>query len=100
MGRVASETRVTSQVTKTTQYLYNKDGSMQSITYPSQRTVGYTYGKAGRALSVIDSTGPINYATSATYAPHGELSTYTNGFVSGGFTGINNADTYSSRLQP
>jgi RHS repeat-associated protein len=100
MGRVASETRVTSNVTKTTSYLYNKDGSVQSITYPSTRAVNYTYGGAGRALSVIDSSGPISYVTSATYAPQGGLSTYTNGFVSGGFTGITNADTYSNRLQP
>ena len=100
MGRVASESRVTSNITKTTSYLYNKDGSIQSITYPSTRVVSYTYNKAGRAISVIDSTGSINYATSATYAPQGALSAYTNGFVSGGFTGITNTDTYSNRLQP
>ena len=78
-------------------YLYNKDGSVQSITYPSTRALNYTYGGAGRALSVVDSVGPINYVTSATYAPHGVLSTFTNGFVSGGFTGAN---SYSNRLQP
>ncbi len=102
MGRIASETRVTSNITKTTSYLYNKDGSVQSITYPSTRSVNYTYGGAGRTLSVIDPTGPINYATSATYSPHGGLSTLTNGLVTGAgaFPGITSADTYSNRLQP
>lgn len=38
--------------------------------------------------------------TSATYAPPGTLATDTNGFVSGGFTGITTANTYNSRLQP
>jgi len=100
MGRVTSETRVTSNVTKATSYVYNMDGSVKSITYPSTHTVNYTYSAAGRALSAIDPAGPINYATSATYAPPGELATYTNGFVSGGFAGIATANFYNSRLQP
>jgi RHS repeat-associated protein len=100
MGRIVSETRITSGVTKTTSSVYNLDGSVKSITYPSTRTVNYTYSAAGRALSAIDPTGPINYATSATYAPPGELATATNGFVQGGFTGINTANVYSNRLQP
>jgi RHS repeat-associated protein len=49
---------------------------------------------------VIDSTGPINYATSALYTPSGELSIYTNGFVSGGFAGYTMSNTYNNRLQP
>ncbi len=100
MGRVKSETRVTSNVTKTTSYVYNLDGSVQSITYPSTHTVNYTYSAAGRALSAIDPAGPTNYVTSATYAPPGELVTATNGFVQGGFTGINTTNVYSKRLQP
>jgi len=99
-GRVQSETRVTSNVTKTTSYGYNQDGSVNSISYPSGRTVNYTYSGAGRALSAIDPTGPINYVTSATYAPPGELATYANGFVSGGFSGITTANVYNKRLQP
>src|SRR6202795_3042655 len=75
MGRIASETRVTANVTKTTSYTYNKDGSVSSITYPSTRVVNYTYSRAGRVVSAIDPTGPINYITSATYAPTGEVAT-------------------------
>ena len=100
MGRVKSETRVTASVTKTTSYVYNLDGSVQSITYPSTHTVNYTYSAAGRALSAIDPAGPTNYVTSAKYASPGELVTATNGFVQGRFTGINTANVYSNRLQP
>ena len=99
VGRVVSESRVTANVTKTTSYVYNPDGSVKSITYPSTRSLYYTYSGAGRVLSVVDPTGPINYVTSATYAPQGAPTTYTNGFVSGGFTGITNAHTYNKRLQ-
>jgi RHS repeat-associated protein len=62
--------------------------------------VNYTYSSAGRALSAIDPTGPINYVTSATYTPHGALATGINGFVSGGFAGITTTNIYNSRLQP
>src|SRR5882672_9033312 len=94
VGRVASETRVTASVTKTTSYTYNLDSSIQSMTYPSTRVVNYSYGGAGRALSAIDPTGPINYVTAATYAPQGALYRFTNG------SSIAGAMTYNSRLQP
>ena len=100
MGGVASETRVTANVTKSTSYIYNKNGSVKTVTYPSARSVNYTYSGAGRVLSVVDPTGPINYVTSATYAAPGELATATNGFVQGVFTGINTANVYNNRLQP
>jgi RHS repeat-associated protein len=91
---------LTSNVTRTTSYTYNQDGSISAIAYPSGRTLKYTYGGAGRPLSAIDPTGPINYVSSATYAPHGALATYTSGSVSGGFTGITTVNTYNKRLQP
>ena len=108
MGRVASETRVTSNVTKTSSYVYNLDGSVQSATYPSGRTLNYTYSpdnirSAGKVLSIIDPiplpNGPINYVTSATYAAPGGVKTYLSG-VTGQFNGITTADFYNSRLQP
>ncbi len=94
MGRVASQTRVTSNVTKTTSYAYNLDSSIQSMTYPSTRVVNYTYSGAGRALTAIDPIGPINYVTAAIYAPQGALYRFTNG------SSISGAMTYNSRLQP
>jgi RHS repeat-associated protein len=106
MGRIATESRTTANVTKNTSYSYNQGGLLKSITYPSGRTLNYTYNvsggsnSAGRPTSVTDTTGSVNYLKSGTYAPQGALQTYTNGFVSGGFAGISNVDTYNSRLQP
>jgi len=100
MGRIATEVRVSESVTKTSSYGYNQDGSVRSVTYPSTHVLNYTYNGAARATQVVDPAGPINYVTSATYTARGELSTSTNGFVSGSFGGITTANTYNSRLQP
>lgn len=106
MGRIATESRITSGVTRSTMYDYNQVGLLRNITYPSGRTLSYAYSlagasiSAGRPVSVTDTAGSINYLKSALYAPQGALQMYTNGFVSGGFSGINTANTYNSRLQP
>jgi RHS repeat-associated protein len=95
-----------SPVTKALTYVYNLDGSMKSLTYPTGHQVLYTYtiagqtNTAGRARSAIDSTGTtINYVTAATYAPPGEVGSYTNGQTSG-FTGISTTNAWNDRLQP
>jgi len=106
MGRIASETRITASVTKTTSYLYNQDGSIKSVTYPSTRTVNYTYGPSGssstaaRPVSAVDAGGPTNYVTGATYAPFGGISGMFNGIVAGGFGGVVTTNWYNQRLQP
>lgn len=99
VGRVLSEERTISGVTKTTTYAYNLDGSVVSKTYPSGRKVTYTVGNAGRAVSAIDTANSINYATSAKYAPQGELASMVNDSVSGGFAGITLTYGYNNRLQ-
>jgi YD repeat-containing protein len=42
-GRVITERRSTNSVTKSTAYTYNFHGGVTSITYPSGRTVSFTY---------------------------------------------------------
>ena len=84
IGRPLADRRTTNSVTKTTSYTYNFDGSPATVTYPSGRLITYTLqssgtNTAGRLLSSIDSTGPINYATAASYAPSGALASLTNG---------------------
>src|SRR5262249_19053955 len=56
-------------------------------------------GGAGRPLSAVDQDNGINYALSASYAPHGELSSLLLG-QSDTFSGINLNQGYNSRLQP
>jgi YD repeat-containing protein len=57
-GHVITERRNTNSVTKSTAYTYNFHGRVRSITYPSGRTVSYTYNAAGQTLSAdrADST--------------------------------------------
>jgi len=103
MGRILSQQQVQATSSTTSQtasigYQYNLDGSVQSITYPSGRTLTYIYNQgansASQVVSITDSTGPINYVSQATYAPPGELATASYG------SGISISNSYNSRLQP
>jgi RHS repeat-associated protein len=107
-GRTLSEKRTVnisgltpSAVTKTLSYAYNLDGSLKTLTYPSGHVVTYAYNTAAHALSAIDSSGSpaVNYVTAATYAPHGDVSTYTNGQATG-FSGIVTTNAWNNRFQP
>lgn len=95
MGRPLFEARTnkgTSAKTYTVGYTYYKDGSLNTLTYPSGDVVTYLVGGAGRATQAGDTSN--NYVTSASYAPHGALAGMTNG------TGIVTSNTYNDRLQP
>jgi RHS repeat-associated protein len=102
MGRVAAESRTITGATHITNSVtyapYNLDGTIASFTYPSGRTISYSYITsgltAGRMLSAVESAHSINYVTNATYSPHGALSGFQNG------ASIFGALTYNSRLQP
>src|SRR5207245_592542 len=48
--------------TKSISYLYNLDGSLQQMTYPSGRTVSYEYSTIGRTGKAYDNgTGGATY---------------------------------------
>ena len=100
MGRPLAEKRTIASITKTMSYSYNLDGSPAAITYPSGRVLSYSYSNAAKPVSAVDSANNINYATSATYAPHGALASMVNGQVSGGFAGITTSNSYNHRLFP
>jgi hypothetical protein len=98
LGRMAGETRSINSVRKSMSYGYNLDGSMKTLTYPSGAVITYTPDTAGRDLSAVDNGNAINYATGASYGPHGSMT----GFVSGNstsFAGITNSFSYNQRLQ-
>lgn len=79
MGRALADRRTTNAVTKNTDYTYNLDGSVASITYPhgdleTGEVVTYKIGAAGRPLSMSEfADGTSAYAYNANYTPHGEL---------------------------
>jgi len=100
IDRPLSEQRVLNGQTKAVTYAYNLFGSPTSVTYPSGHVITYGYNAAGRAVSAVDTTSSVNYVTGATYAPHGAVAGFVSAFISGGFTGITNTNTYNKRLQP
>jgi RHS repeat-associated protein len=85
-------------------YLYNLDGSLSTLTYPSGDQVTYTPGGAGRSLGLSDSANSFvanGTANHATYAPNGALATMANGYTSTPvFAGIVTSNFYNDRLQP
>jgi len=52
-------------------YTYNLDGSLNTVQYPSGRTVTYAYNQAQRPISAKDLANNINYATGAQYTAAG-----------------------------
>jgi RHS repeat-associated protein len=95
MGRLIVEERTnagSSAQTYATDYAYYKDGSLNTLTYPSGDVVTYTVNGAGRATQASDSSN--NFAAAASYAPQGALAGMTSG------SGIVTANLYNDRLQP
>jgi YD repeat-containing protein len=54
LGRLASERRVISGVSKSMSYSYNLDGSLKTLTKPSNAVITYTPDSAGRDLSAVE----------------------------------------------
>jgi RHS repeat-associated protein len=104
MGRPLVEARTnrgSSAKKYTTGYAYYKDGSLNTLTYPSGDIVTYTVGGAGRTTQASDASNSyVGYSGStASYAPHGSLAGMTNGYTSS-FAGIVTWNAYNNRLQP
>ena len=79
-----------------TAYIYNLDGSVALVIYPSGDQAQYTYSGAGRVLEAAAWLGGSNsppLASSITYTPDGQMSQYTNG------DGEIVTKTYTNRLQ-
>src|SRR5262249_36855313 len=83
---------------KSIAYSYNLDGSIKTLTYPSNKVITYTPDSAGRVVSAVDGGSNINYVTGATYGPDGSLAGFVSG--SGGAAAIANSFSYNKRLQP
>src|SRR5260370_41570710 len=82
-------------------YTYNKDGSLNTVAYPSGNVVTYTVGGAGRATQLRDSSNNyVGYSgNSVKYTPNGALASMTKGYTST-FAGIVTSNIYNDRLQP
>ncbi len=104
MGREIAEERWTGTASKTTSYAYDLAGDMTSLTYPSARTITYTYDSAGRPSEAQDTTNNINYVLGSCadgvdndgvcYAPNGSVAQEQNG------TNLVSTYIYNTRFQP
>ncbi len=106
MGREIAEQRTTNSITKSTSYTYDLAGNMLTLTYPSGRTITYTYDSAGRPSDAVDVANSINYAvgscangassptTGGCYAPNGSVAQMQNG------TNLVSTYVYNTRFQP
>ena len=74
-GEYAKEEKTIGGILYTTQYTYNKNNVLASITYPSGRVITYSLDGAGRISQVratINGT-PTTLASSITYLPFGDI---------------------------
>jgi RHS repeat-associated protein len=99
LGRIIAEIRsigLNTPITNATAYTYHKDGSLSTVTYPSDDIVTYTVGGAGRVTEVSDGTNKFvgTPSSPAVYAPHGALVSMIQG------SGITTQNVYNDRLQP
>jgi RHS repeat-associated protein len=79
-GQVRKETKTIDSVQYVTQYTYDQNGNMKTMTYPSGRVITYNY-TSDRAVSVLNNAA--NLATNIIYKPFGGMSgiTYGNGLT-------------------
>jgi RHS repeat-associated protein len=94
MGHLKSETRSILGVLKSTTYLYDLNGALTKLTYPSNRVVDYTSDSAGRLVTAVDENG-TGYVVSSSHNPDGSLT----GMVYGSIPTLTSSFQYTSRLQ-
>ena len=99
MGRIVAEARTILGVTKNISYSYNKDGSIATVTYPSNHVVTYTVSNAQRLTAAKDVANNVQFATAASYVPPGGLSGVITGQINGGFSGITESHTFNNSLE-
>ncbi len=86
-AQVRKETKISDGVTYVTQYSYDQNGNLKTMTYPSGRVITYNYSN-NHVVSVQNNVASL--ATSINYKPFGGISslTFGNGIV--GSTGYDN----------
>lgn len=104
MGREITEQRTTAGFTKSFSYAYDLAGDVTALSYPSGRTVTYTYDSAGRPSEAQDLANSINYVGGACasglssngvcYVANGSVTQEQNG------TNLITTYIYNTRFQP
>jgi RHS repeat-associated protein len=75
-GQVKKETKTIDSIQYVTQYTYDQNGNLKTMTYPSGKVITYNYAN-DRATSVLN--GAVNLATNIQYKPFGGMTSLTLG---------------------
>jgi RHS repeat-associated protein len=93
-GQVILSQQVTGSQTFPFTYAYNRLGGLQTMTYPSGRTVTMGFDNAGRISGVTYQATGLQYASSLSYAANNAIS----GLLFG--NGLTESTTFNTRFQP
>jgi YD repeat-containing protein len=85
LGRLTQRTDTVGALSFASQYAYNADDDLTSLTYPSGRVVAYEYGDSEHRLTAVRQNGAL-FAQGFTYDDAGRLVGYTTGAVTHNFT--------------
>jgi len=86
-AQVKKETKTIDSIQCVTQYTYDQNGNLKTMTYPSGKVTTYNYTN-DRAVSVLNNAA--NLATNISYKPFGGMSSLTYGNGIAGTTGYDN----------
>ncbi len=89
-GQVAKETKTMDSIQYITQYTYDQNGNLKTITYPSGKVITYNYTN-DRAISVLN--GAATIGTNIAYKPFGGITSITYG------NGLTNWATYDTQYR-
>ncbi len=86
-GQIKKETRAIDSIQYVTQYTYDQNGNLKTITYPSSRVITYTVSN-DKVTAVLNNAA--NLATNINYKPFGGVSSLTYGNSIVGTIGYDN----------
>ena len=69
-GQIKKETKTIDSIQYVTQYSYDQNGNLKTMTYPSGRVISYSISN-DRAVSVLNNAA--NLVTNITYKPFGGI---------------------------
>jgi YD repeat-containing protein len=93
MGRIIMETKQIDGLNYRTQYTYDLNGNLETITYPGGRIITYGYNQLNKVTSVTETMNGVTrtFVNNITYLPFGDVLSITLG------NGIMTTKTYNNR---
>jgi RHS repeat-associated protein len=95
MGKITMETKQINGLNYRTQYTYDLNGNLETITYPGGRITTYGYNQLNKVTSITETMNGVTntLVNNITYLPFGDVLSLTHG------NGIVTTKTYNNRYQ-